>query len=61
MKSRTRKLPVHLIESMIEREPGIDGTTPVAATLLPTVPTGRVIRFEPRRPGLIRRPTRLAS
>jgi hypothetical protein len=62
MASRKPKLPLKLIASLIEQDSRIDGTTPVAATLLPTVPGARIIDLESRRlSASLRRPMRLAS
>jgi hypothetical protein len=62
MATRKPKLPLTLIAKLIEAEGRIDGTTPVAATLLPASPGARIIHLDARRAFHdLRRPTRLAS
>jgi hypothetical protein len=62
MSARKPKLPLTLLEKLIGPETRIDGTTPVAATLIPATPGARIIHLDVRRTFAdLRRPTRLAS
>ena len=62
MAARKPKLPLTLLEKLIEAETRIDGTTPVAGTLIPAAPGARIIHLDARRTFAdLRRPTRLAS